>query len=270
MGPRLVPPTLLGTLLLLGLLAAYIPAVRGNLPGLDAEGEEWEADLAFCHKAGQDDAEFRDVCAQLLEAAADHAAAADLQAPASADAGVDADGYYEDYNEEEIEVMHELLEPSIHEGEYQQRQEHAAGVLQHLQPLSGWRAAGLAHTRRLHQQQQQQQQGESPPTPPPVEDIAALAAPSAAGGAAQATFTSPGTYTWVPPSGVTRVRVVCIGAGGGAGSYHPALWGTPEAGSAGGGGGEQGARWREGGGGGGGRQRGEGGRWYQPHPAHCS
>lgn len=38
----------------------------------------------------------------------------------------------------------------------------------------------------------------------------------------QAEFTTPGTYTWTAPEGVTSVSVVCVGAGGTANGYLPA------------------------------------------------
>ncbi|NBX50879.1 hypothetical protein EBT25_13355, partial [bacterium] len=33
-------------------------------------------------------------------------------------------------------------------------------------------------------------------------------------------FTSPGTYSWIAPSGVTSVCVVCVGAGGSGSSWY--------------------------------------------------
>lgn len=36
----------------------------------------------------------------------------------------------------------------------------------------------------------------------------------------QQAYTTPGTYTWIAPAGVTSVSVVCIGGGGGAGKYY--------------------------------------------------
>lgn len=72
--------------------------------------------------------------------------------------------------------------------------------------------------------------------------------PVPAGPAGGATFTNPGTYTWTPPEGVKNVSVVCVGAGGGAGSYNSKTF----VGSAAGGGGEGvwgGLAWRSGRGG---------------------
>jgi hypothetical protein len=46
----------------------------------------------------------------------------------------------------------------------------------------------------------------------------------------EASFTSPGTYSWVPPAGVNFVHVVCVGGGGGATSS-----GTSGSGAGGGG-----------------------------------
>jgi hypothetical protein len=48
-------------------------------------------------------------------------------------------------------------------------------------------------------------------------------------------YKTPGEYTWTPPAGVKNVSVVCIGGGGGAGSYKSKTF----LGTAAGGGGEQ-------------------------------
>jgi hypothetical protein len=274
MGRRLLPPALLGALLLVAWLAAHTPAVSATLPGLDAEGEEWEASLGFCQESGQFDEDFQEVCAQILGTEAAHAVGLQVLAAADADADEDKDagdyyGYGDDDNEER-ETEHSSY-AATHEDkswEDEEQQDYAVDALghaqgtQHLEPASGWRAAGIAHSRRLHQQQQQEQ-GESAPSLPPSGDIAAAApapAPAAVAGGTQATFTLPGTYNWVPPSGVTQINVVCIGAGGGAGSYHPALWGTPQAGGAGGGGGER-VQWGP---------VDAGGAWVPTPHAYCS
>lgn len=47
-------------------------------------------------------------------------------------------------------------------------------------------------------------------------------------------YKTPGEYTWTPPAGVKNVSVVCIAAGGGAGSYKSKTF----EGTAAGGGGE--------------------------------
>jgi hypothetical protein len=62
----------------------------------------------------------------------------------------------------------------------------------------------------------------SPPTTPP----------------GQLLFGEPGIYTWTAPAGITNVSVVCVGAGGGTGTWDPAQW----KGGAAGAGGESGAR----------------------------
>ena len=49
---------------------------------------------------------------------------------------------------------------------------------------------------------------------------------AAAAPAGDALFTTPGTYSWTAPAGVTSVCVVCVG-GGGAGSDAPAPFPTP-------------------------------------------
>jgi hypothetical protein len=54
----------------------------------------------------------------------------------------------------------------------------------------------------------------------------------------EVTFKEPGNYTWTPPESVKSVSVVCIGGGGGAGSYKSKTF----VGSAAGGGGE--GAWR--------------------------
>jgi len=41
----------------------------------------------------------------------------------------------------------------------------------------------------------------------------------AAAGVGQEEFTTPGTYTFTVPAGVTSVSVVCIGSGGSGGAY---------------------------------------------------
>jgi hypothetical protein len=46
-------------------------------------------------------------------------------------------------------------------------------------------------------------------------------------------FDQPGTFTWTAPTGVVDVSVLCVGGGGGAGSYDPS---TGLGGAAGGGG----------------------------------
>jgi hypothetical protein len=66
----------------------------------------------------------------------------------------------------------------------------------------------------------------SPPPPPPQSTLVG-----------QVAFTTPGFFRWTVPSGVTSVSVVCIGAGGGAGTYVPSL-GTSQPNTASGGGGE--------------------------------
>ena len=43
--------------------------------------------------------------------------------------------------------------------------------------------------------------------------------PSGGAGVGQQEFTTPGTYTFTVPSGVTSVSVVCVGAGGAGGAY---------------------------------------------------
>jgi hypothetical protein len=53
----------------------------------------------------------------------------------------------------------------------------------------------------------------------------------------QALFDTPGTFTWTAPAGVTSVSAVCVGGGGGAGTYIRSL-GSDQPGGAGGGGGE--------------------------------
>jgi hypothetical protein len=40
----------------------------------------------------------------------------------------------------------------------------------------------------------------------------------------QQAFTTPGTYTWVAPAGITSVSVVCVGGGGGAGGVSYYSW----------------------------------------------
>jgi len=49
--------------------------------------------------------------------------------------------------------------------------------------------------------------------------------------ASQQEYTTPGTYSWVCPTNVTNVSIVCIGGGGGGGGY-----GAPDANNNGGGG----------------------------------
>ena len=51
----------------------------------------------------------------------------------------------------------------------------------------------------------------------------------------QAEYTTPGTFTWVCPSGVSSVSVVCIGGGGGGGSAISSYTVCPGAGGGGGG-----------------------------------
>lgn len=53
----------------------------------------------------------------------------------------------------------------------------------------------------------------------------------------QQEYTTPGTYTWVAPAGVTSVSVVCIGAGASGGTQEFLYYGNPQAGGAGGAGG---------------------------------
>mgnify|MGYP005619689857 FL=1 len=37
----------------------------------------------------------------------------------------------------------------------------------------------------------------------------------------QAEWTTPGTYNWTVPAGVTEVSILCVGGGGGGGSASP-------------------------------------------------
>jgi hypothetical protein len=64
----------------------------------------------------------------------------------------------------------------------------------------------------------------SPPPPP-------------AGVVGQAMFNTSGTFTWSAPADVTHVSAVCVGGGGGSGTYVPSL-GDDQVDGAGGGGGE--------------------------------
>lgn len=64
-----------------------------------------------------------------------------------------------------------------------------------------------------------------------VRNILMAAAGSEAPG--QVAFTTPGTYSWTVPAGVTKVCVVCIGGGGGGGM----IYGSSTSGAGGGGGG---------------------------------
>lgn len=43
----------------------------------------------------------------------------------------------------------------------------------------------------------------------------------------QEAYTTPGTYSWVAPSGVTSVCVVCVGGGGGGGGQSNDSRNTP-------------------------------------------
>lgn len=75
------------------------------------------------------------------------------------------------------------------------------------------------------------------PPPPPVVVPSPPPPPTQSTLVGQVAFTTPGFFRWTVPSGVTSVSVVCIGAGGGAGTYVPSL-GTTQPNTASGGGGE--------------------------------
>jgi hypothetical protein len=77
----------------------------------------------------------------------------------------------------------------------------------------------------------------SSPPPPPV--VASSPPPPPAGpvSTGQVVFGAPGTYQWTPPNGVTAFSFVCIGGGGGAGTYVPSAGPSQVAGAGGGGGG---------------------------------
>lgn len=76
-----------------------------------------------------------------------------------------------------------------------------------------------------------------PPPPPPVASPPPPPPPDGPISTGQVVFGAPGTYLWTPPNGVTSFSFVCIGAGGGAGTYIPSAGPNQIPGAGGGGGG---------------------------------